>query len=151
MNGIGVLVSFVSPRSRIESRSNGVTSLHSISTLRLSLHTRPTTSSLLLKEVLSKGRNGESPHHAASDQRPIVYRFVRIHFLSLLDGSPYCASPSNITICVGLENWRLGEAAGARLTTPHSLHLRCSTFRPWAGVHRFTSLPRPSSSMNFER
>jgi len=31
-------------------------------------------------------------------QQLIVHRFIRIHFLNLSDGSPYCTPPSNIII-----------------------------------------------------
>ena len=88
-----VLVSLVSPRSRVENRSSGGTSLHSLSMSGLLLCIHPTISLLLLWE-----RYGEFPRPTPGAERLIVRRSIRIHSLSLLNGSPYCTLPSNVIV-----------------------------------------------------
>jgi len=91
-SGMAGSASFVSPPSRANCRSSGGVSLHSLSTSRLLLYTHRITFS-----PLPKKRNGGFPPPVASAQRLTVNRFVCIHFLNLLDGSPRSAPPSNIT------------------------------------------------------
>ena len=88
---MAISVSFVSLRSRANCRSSGGVSLDSLSTSRLLLYTHRIASSLLPNK-----RSGGFPPPAASTQQLIVNRFVCIHFLNLLDGSPCSAPPRNI-------------------------------------------------------
>ena len=86
-----LFVSFVSRRSRVESRSlNGGAPLRCPPIPRGLPHTRLAISSLLLKQG-----HREFPFSAASAQRLTAHRSICIHFLNFLDGSPYRAPPSN--------------------------------------------------------
>lgn len=88
---MAVSVWFVSRLSRVGGRSSGGLSLGSLSTPGPLLYTRLTA--LLLS---SKKRSGGFCRLAVSTQRLIVNRFVFVHFIDLLDGSPRSAPPSNV-------------------------------------------------------